>query len=384
MDEVSGKRAVDKLPLTNTPSIVMRETSSFLGRSLQPCNSLSCSSGLHMMKDDQGGGARCPQKTKSERSSACHFSTKEVTGSSSKNGSSVSAMRNPKKEAKKKIALQMDADVSETISVRDKLEVPEVVTPQEKIQKGVEESSKKGITMMEVGSFHSGPALISGSRNSNTKNFSSSAPKGERQQPTNPNMSQCGLRDLNCNSVADVFPSSSNSMHNQSLSRRKDLSNGRITEGETSTYRGKKTDETLLSFRNGLSISESRRNRNGGPPKVHRNFPSVRQRRSSGSPSERNTSSSLNEAQFTFSRLTHQDLPFTGNASSSGSSLELSNEIVPRHFAISSRMESSSGFSSGAGLSNPDSLGSASRSLINWESFQQYTMEGIAEVDNLF
>ncbi|KAK4755963.1 hypothetical protein SAY87_009720 [Trapa incisa] len=354
MDEVSGRRAVGKLHPTNRSSIITREASSFLCHGHQPHNRLSSS----RMKAGQGGGVCSPQKTKSERISTCLFGTKEVAGSSSRNGSSVSSVRIPKKEAKKKIASQLGMDVSETISIRDE----------------VEESSMKGISVMEVGSSSSGPAWISRSRNSsNSKNLPFSMAKGVRQQPLNPNMSQFGLRNTRCNSMANVFPSGSNSRHNQSLNKRKDLLNGRITGGQTSTYRGKKADETLLSSRKGLSIYESRRNKNYGSPQVQQNLPSVRLSRSSSNPNETNTGSSLNEPHFTFSRLTRQDLPFNGNSSCNRFSHELSD-------ISNNRMEGSSRFSSGSGLPNPGSLGTASHLTPLYENFQQHTIEGISEV----
>lgn len=384
MDDICGKRPVDKLSLTKRSSHAIRETSSFSGHSPQPCNRLGCSGRLNIMKGGQGGGTGCSHKAKSVRSSVCLSVGKEVTGSSSKNGSSVSARRNPKKEAQKKIALLLDTDSSETSSVRDELEGPEVVPPPEKIPKGVEELSKKGVTVMEVGSSSSGPALVSGSRTSSNIKNSPSKVKSLKQQPTNPNMGRCGLRNLKCNSTADAIPSSSRPPQNQSLSKRKDLSKGQTSEGETSTSRGKKTNETLSSSRNGVSIPESR-TETGGIPELDRNVASVRVRRSSRSTSERNTrSSSSNESRFRHSRLARRDLPVDGNASGSNSSYELSDESLFRHFSISNRPANGSRLSPGAGSSSPDSLGISSRSLINWESFQQYTMDGIAEVDNPF
>lgn len=387
MDEISGKRAVNRLPLTKTSSLAMRESSSFPGRSPQTCNRLGCSSRVNIMKSGHGVGAACPQKAKSVRSSICLSGSKEVAGSSSKNASSVSATRNPKKETQKKISLHLDMDSSESSTTCGEFEVPEpeVASPPGKIQKGFEESSKKRVTVIEVGSSSSGSASISGSRNSSIiKNSPSSKAKSVRQHSTNPNMSQCGLRNLRCNSTADMVQSSRSSQRNLNLSKRKDSFKGRISEGETSTSRGKKTDETLPSSRNGISISESRRIRNGGLPEVQRNASSVRVRRSSGSPSERSTSSSSNESQFTFSRLIHRDLPLDGNASSSGSSYDLFNESVLGRLATTNQLESIDRLSSGFGSSSPDSPGFTSRSSINWESFQQYTMEGIAEVDSLF
>ncbi|PKI51853.1 hypothetical protein CRG98_027771 [Punica granatum] len=382
MDEISGKRAVDKLPPTKRSGLVMRDTSSFSGRSPQPCNRLGCSSRANILKGGQGGGAGCPQKAKSVRSSVCHSGGKEISGSSSKNGPSVLAVKTPKKETqKKKIVLQLNTDSSDTSSTRDELEVPEVVPPPGKIQKGVEESSMDGVTVMEVGSSSSGTASISKSRNnSNSKNLGSSKAKSVRQQPANPNMGQCGLRNLRCNSTADVAPPNS-SPPNRSLNKRKDLLKGRISEGETSSSRGRKTAGTLPSSRSGVSIPESRRTRNSGPSEAHRSVSSVRVRRSPGSPSERNTrSSSSSESRFTFSRSAHRDFPVDENASSSSSPYELSNESLFRRFAISNRPGSSSGLSPGFGPSSPDNAGFSSHPSVNWESFQQYTMEGIAEV----
>lgn len=383
MDEISGKGAANKLPVTKRSGLLMRETSSFPGQSSQPCSRLSCSSRLNMTKNSQGIGGDCTQKAKSVRSSTYHSSSKDMTGSSSKNGSSVSAIKNPKKESRKQISLQLDTDSSESSRTSKEFEVPEVTAPPGKIQKAFEESPQKGVTVMEVGSSSSGSMSISGSRNSsNIKNSPLPKTKGVRHS-MNPNIRQCGLKNLRCNSTADMVQSSRSSPENPSLSKRKDYSKGRIS-GETSTSRGKKTDETLPTSRNGVSISESRRTRSGGLPEVQRSAASVRVRRSSGSPSERNTSAFSNESQFTFSRLTRRELPLDGNASSSSSSFDLSNESVFGHIAISNQQQSSDRLSSGFGSSSPDSLGFTSGSLVNWESFQHYTMEGVAEVDSLF
>ncbi|KAK4760064.1 hypothetical protein SAY87_023195 [Trapa incisa] len=337
MDELLGRRAVAKLHPTNRSSLGARDTSCLLSHGHQLHNRPSSSRRLHQMKAALDERCTCgsPHKTKSERSSACLFAS--IAGSSSRNGSSVSPMRNPKKEAKKKIALQLETD-------------------------DLGESSKKGISVMEIGSSSSRSALISRSRN---QPFSTA--KGVKQQHVNPG--QCGLRNSGCNAMVHVLSSSSNSEHNQTLNKRKDLLNGRITEGETSTCRGKKTVKTLLSSRNGLSISDSRRNRNYGRSEAHQNLPPVRLSRSSGSPGQRNMAFSLNEAWFTFSRLPRQDL-----------SHDLSDESVSRHFVVSNGMENSSKFSSGLRLPNPYSLSTASHLPTHWENFQQHAMEGISEV----
>lgn len=385
MDGISGKRLVNKLSPTKRSSLVMRNTSSFSGHSPQPCNRQACSSKLNIIKGGQGGGAGCSHKTKSVRSSVYPSGGKEVRGSSSKCGSSASAMRNPKKEAQDKIAaLQLETDSSETSSVRDQLEAPEVVLPAGKISKQIEKSSKKGVAIMEVGSSSSETASVLGSRSSsNIKSSTSSKARSFRQQPPNPNMSQSGLRDLRCNSMADVISSSSSTLQKRNVNKRKDSSKGRTSEGETSTSRGKKTHDTFRSTRNGVSITESRSETGG--MELNRSIASVGMRRSSRSPSERMTRrSSLSESRYTFPRLTHHDLSIDGNASGSSSSYELSSESIYRRFAINNRPGSSSGLSPDAELSSPDTRGTSSRSLLNWENFPQYTMEGISEVDNLF
>ncbi|KAK4746990.1 hypothetical protein SAY87_026027 [Trapa incisa] len=376
MDEVSGKGTINKLPVTKRSSLVMRESSRFQGRNPLPCNRLSCSSRLNMSKNSQGAGAGCTQKAKSVRSSICLSGSKDLTGSSSRNGSSASAIKNPKREARKQIALQLETGSSESSNTSNKIEVSEVVPPPTQN----EESSKKGVTVIEVGSSSSGSMLISKSRNrSNIRNLPLSKAKCMRHS-MNPDIRQHGLRNPRCNSTADMDQPSRSSPEQPSLSKRKVSSKGQISEGETSTSKGKKGDETLPTSRNSVSISESRRNRNDILPEVQRRAASVRSQRSSDSHSERHTSAFTNDSRFTSSRLPRRDLPLNGNASSSSSSYELSNESVFGHTATSDEPHNSERLLSSFGTSSPDSLGFTSRSLINLEIFQQYTIEGISEV----
>ncbi|KAK4774995.1 hypothetical protein SAY86_009930 [Trapa natans] len=380
MDEVSGKGAINKLPVKKRSSLTMRESSGFQGRSPQPCNRLSCSSRLNTEKNSQCAGVGWTQKAKSVRSSICLSGSKEVTGSSSRNGSSASAIKIPKREAKMmQISLKPGAYSPEISSTRNEIEVPEVVPPPGKIQKGVKESSNKGVTVIEVGSSSSG-STISKSRNiSSIRNSTLSKAKSVRHS-INPNIKQCELRNLRCNFTVNMVQPSRSLSQKPNLIKRKDYSKDRISEGKTSKSRGKKTAETLPTSRNGVLISESRRTRNDILPEVQRRAASVKPSGSSGSPSERSTSTFSNGSRVTFSRLSRRDLPLSGNASSSGSSYDLSNESVFGHTAASDRPQSIERLSSGFGASSPDSLDFTSRSLINWESFQQYTMEGVSEV----
>ncbi|KAK4757910.1 hypothetical protein SAY87_019211 [Trapa incisa] len=382
MDDISVKGPVTKLSPTKKSAPFMRNTSSFWGHGPQPSNKLACSSKLNIMKDGQGGSVGCSHKARSVRSSICLAGAEEVPGSSSRSGSSASKVRNPKNDVKKKIAaLQLGTESLETSSVGDQPEVQKVVSSPEKISKGIEKSSKKGVTIREVGSTSSGTASILGSRSGSNFNSSmSSKAKGMRLQPLNSNMSQCGLRNLRYSSKADVILSSSDTLKYRSMNKRKDMSKGQTSKGEASISRGNKTHETFMSSRNGVSITESRSETGG--TELNRSIAAVRMRWSARNPSERTTrSSSLSAPQFTFQRWAHHDLPVDGNDSGSSTSNQLPGESTYRRFTLNNHPESSSSrLSPVAEPSSHDSLDITSHTSVNWEKFQQYTMEGIAEM----
>ncbi|KAJ4707698.1 RING/U-box superfamily protein [Melia azedarach] len=401
MDGYSGKRAVDGLVVSRKNSgLVLRDTVNNRDRNAQICSRTGCSGRLNSVKGTQIG---CTEKAKSSRPSFRPSSSgKELIGSSSRTCSAVSNARKSSTNPRKKLPSQLETDSSETSSVHDEPDVPELIAPPGKIQRGLqpetEDSDSREVIVMEEGSS----SVASNTRS--RRNFhqrsgvgsqdvlvGSSVPLVPRNpsQATSANTNRHGLRNLRCNSISDVIPSSSGSLADLSFSRKKDIVKKRNSEGgSSSSSRGKKTSETSSELRNhnstdGISIYDSRRSRNWTPNRDN-GVTSVRTRRSTNSTyrmrlSNQGNGNSVapNESPVVIPRLPESDISVNQNVPTS--SPQFSAEIPSGLPSSYSPPGSSNGGLRGLLPGNPSEVG-IPRSVVNRDNFGRYNIDGIAEV----
>ncbi|KAJ0090630.1 hypothetical protein Patl1_12686 [Pistacia atlantica] len=402
MDGYSGKRAVDGLVVTKKGSgLVLRDTVNNRDRNAQFCNRIGCSGRLNSMK---GAHIGCSEKAKSSRPSFRSSSSgKEIIGSSSRTCAAVSNAKKSPTNPRKKASSQIEADSSETSSVRDEPEVSELVPPPGKIQRGLRpesEDADSGDIMITEEASSSAASNTRSRRNFHHRSglgnrdisggSSVSLPFRSTCQTTAANTNRHGLRNLRCNSISDVIPSSSSSsLAESSISKRKDMVKKRSSEGESSSSsRGKKTSESSLEVRNhssnlGVSISDSRRARNW-PPNRDNSVTSVRTRRSANGnnrarlPYQGNGNNlAPNESPVGIQRVPESDIYTDLNVPSSSPQFSL--ETPSGRLGSYSRPGSSSGSLRGLVPGSPSEVG-IPRSLINGDNFGRYNMDGIAEV----
>ncbi|KAK3213235.1 hypothetical protein Dsin_017941 [Dipteronia sinensis] len=404
MDGYSGKRAVDGGVVSKKGSgLVLRDNVNNRDRNAQFCSRIGCSGRLNSMKNTQVGYT---EKAKSSRTSFRSSSSgKEIIGSSSRTFSAVSNARKSSTNPQKKLSSQLETDSSETSSVHDEPEVSELVPPPGKIQRGlhpesVDADSRNSISMGEGSSsvatntrskrsLH--PRLGLGNRD-NLAGSSVSLASKSTGQATVANTSRHGLRNLKCNSITDVIPSSSSSSSSESsLSKRKDMAKKRNSEGESSSSsRGKKASEPSLEMRNqssnhgGVSISDSRRTRNWAPIRDN-GVASVRTRRSTNNNNRTRLSNpgsgnglSPNGLPIVIAGLSESDRPVDPNVPTS--SPQFSVETPSGRPSSYSRPGSSSGSLLRGYMPGSPSEVSFHRSLMNRDNFGRYNMDGIAEV----
>ncbi|CAJ1972200.1 unnamed protein product [Sphenostylis stenocarpa] len=264
MGEYSGSRGVNGVVVPRKRmSHAFRDTANTRERTGQICSKLGCSSRANIPEVAQ---VRSSEKGKSLRPSFQSSSSRKETI-----GSFPRSTSNPAKrimEPRKKLSSQFEIDSSETSSVQDEPELPELISSSVAILRGPKSrggsSESSNVRLMEVGSS----SALSNTRSQSNLNQR----PGLRGQETKSTgsvrhavASKYGVRNIRCNSISDVIPAASK---DSSLNRRKDTSKKRNCEGESSsTVRGKITIGSSLegrnsASRNGISISDSRRSRN--------------------------------------------------------------------------------------------------------------------------
>ncbi|XP_044464233.1 uncharacterized protein LOC123194847 [Mangifera indica] len=401
MDVYSGKRAVDGLVVTEKGSgLVLRDSVNNRDQNSQFCNRIGCSGRLNSMKGTQIG---CSEKAKSSRPPFRYSSSgKEIVGSSSRTFAAASNAKKSSTNPRKKVSSQIETDSSETSSVQDEPEVSELIPPPGKIQRGLclesEYADSQDVMKMEEASSSTASNTRS-RRNLNQRSAlgnrdisggsSVSLPSRSTCQTTAVNTSRHSFKNLRCNSVSDVITSSSRSLSESSVSKRKDMVKKRSSEGESSSSsRGKKTSEPLPevlcnhSSNHGVSISDSRRDRNW-PSNRDNGVTSVRTQRSTNGNnrarlSNRGNRNNLapNESPVGISRVTESHI---SDLIVPSSSPQFSLETPSGRPGSYSRPGSSSGSLLGFAPGSPSEVGIA-RSLINRDNFGHYNMDGIAEV----
>ncbi|KAL5782905.1 hypothetical protein ACOSP7_007934 [Xanthoceras sorbifolium] len=402
MDGYSGKRAGDGVVVSKKGSgLVLRDSVNNRDRNAQFCSRIGCSGRLNSMKGTQVG---CSEKAKPSRPSFRSSSSgKEIIGSSSRTCSAVgNNARKSSTNPRKKPSSQLETDSSETSSVHDEPEVSVLIPPPGKIHRGLHpESVDADRNSILMGEGSSSVATNTRSRrNLHPKSGLSnrdilagpsvSLTSRSTGQAAAVNTSRHGLRNLKCNSVTDVIPSSSGSSSESNLSRRKDTAKKRSSEGEgSSSFRGKKASEPSSEMRNhssnhGVSISDARRTRNWVPSRDNGGVASVRTRRSTNSNNRTRLSNpgtgnglAPNGSPIVIAGLSESDIPVDPNVPSS--SPQFSVETPSGRPSSYSRPGSSSGSLRGYMPGSPSEV-SFARSLVNRDNFARYNMDGIAEV----
>ncbi|XWS72829.1 hypothetical protein CRYUN_Cryun02cG0074000 [Craigia yunnanensis] len=386
MDGYTGKRAVDGLVVPGKGSgLILKDHVNNREQNAQFCNRIGCSGRLNSMKSTPNG---CSEKAKSSRSSYRSSSSgKEVVGNSRKSST------NPQK----KLSSQLETDSSETSSVQYEPKVSELIHPPGKIQRGLrpeaEDADSREVTVMKVGSS-SVPSNTrlrrnfiqrSGLGNQDTlASPSVTLASRSASQATRANTNRYGLRNLRCNYISDVVPSGCSSS-DSSLSRRKDTVKKRNSDGEgSSSTRGKKLSGSSLEERNnssshGVSISNSRRDRNWPTNRDSGVASSVRTRRSNSSygigrlPNQANGNSLiLNESPVVMPQVPQYDIPIDLNDPVSAETTLTRGSSYSRSGSISESLRSIM-------PSSPSEVG-IYRTSVNQDSFPRYNMDGIAEV----
>lgn len=394
MDGCSGKRAINGLVVSRKGSgLVLRDNDR--DRDAQFCNRIGCSAKLNTMKGTQIGssGKAKPAKPSFRASS----SGKEIIGSSSRNCTAVTSGRKTSTNTKKKLSTLLETDSSETSSVQDELEVSET-NPPGKIQRGFQRDSEysdpKEITVSEAGSsslkssarsrrnFHQRSGLSNQDSfvGSSISSSSASINQGARDG------SRYGLRNLKCNSVADVVSSGSSSS-DSNPSRRKDSLKKRNFDAESSSSsRGRKITGPSFEVRtynpsHGVSISDTRQTRNW-PSNRDTCVSSVRTQRSMNSYNRTRLSNdgngnilSLNESPVIDSQAIQPEISIDLND-------PISTEPSPRPPSSYSRSGSASEHL--RNLVPGSAEAGVTHSLANRDSFRRYNMDGIAEVLSFF
>ncbi|BFG18680.1 hypothetical protein CerSpe_049540 [Prunus speciosa] len=394
MDEYSGKRAVNRLVSKRGSGLVLRETPN-RDPNAQNCSRLGCSGRLNTVK-----GAQIEKAKSSRPAFRSTSSGKEIIGSSSRSCIAVGNTRKSITEPCKKLSSNLETDSSETSSVQDDPEVSELAPPPGKIQRGLHPESKNAesseVTLMEVGSsdvasntrsrrsfnqrsgLRNQDSLVGSNVSSGSKNTS---------QATRASTTRNGLRNLRCNSISDVVPSSCSSS-DSSLNRRETIKK-RISEGESSSAaRGKKMNGSSSAGQNsnsshGISISDSRRARNM-PSNRDNGAASVRTRRtvtghSRGRLSNQGSGNNLsaNESPVVGPQTSHPEMSINLNAPSSLQQFSHEAPLIrPNSY---SRPGSSSGNLHSIMRAGAADVG-FSRSLMNQDGLRRYNMDGIAEV----
>ncbi|KAE8664306.1 putative Thioredoxin domain-containing protein [Hibiscus syriacus] len=387
MDGYNGKRAVDGPVVHGKGSgRILNDSVNNREQNAQFCNRIGCSGRLNSSKGTPNGGF---DKAKSSRPYHSSSSGKQVIGNSSRVSSAVSNTKKSSTNPRKKLSSQLETDSSETSSLKDEPEVPELIPPPGKIlHHESNNADSRDVTVMGVGSSsvasNSRPWRKFIQRSGLGNQYTLASPSvtlgsQSTSQVTRSSTSKYGLRNLRCNSISDVVITGSSSS-DSSLTKKKDMVKKRNSDEEgTSSTKGKKLSGPSSEGRNnisghGVSISDSKRGRNWPSNRDSAVVASVRTRRSNSSyvrgrlPNQANRNSlTLNESPIAMLQVPQSDIPNDLSAPVSTRASRYS-QLGSVSEDLHSIMQSS-----------PSEVGT-NRTLVNRDSFRRYNMDGIAEV----
>ncbi|GAU15205.1 hypothetical protein TSUD_09430 [Trifolium subterraneum] len=335
MDENPSKKGTDGMVAPRKRiSVVFRDTANTRNRNDQICSRVGCSSTANPPKVAQ---VKSSEKVKSSRPSMQSTSSgKEVIGSSRRTAT------NPAKPLTK----------------------PRRTLTSSALQADEEGKKSTNVTLTEVRKS-SGVSNLPSQRNFNQRpgfRQQENESKGPVKQAVS--SSKYGLRNLRCNTISDIIPSScSSSSSDSTLNRKKAVIKKRNTGEESSlTVKGKKMTGSSLErlnsgSRNGISISEARGPRNI-PPRKDNSRATVRPERSVSRYARGRLSSQGNENP-TETNEPHVELP------SSPHCIDLNSPVIEE---LSDTMPMS-----------PEEY-DISHSVINRNGLRRYDMDIISEV----
>ncbi|PNX98897.1 zinc finger family protein [Trifolium pratense] len=335
MDENPKKKGTDGMVAPKKRmSVVFRDTANTRNRNDQICSRVGCSSTANPPKVAQ---VRPSEKGKSSRPSMQSTSSgKEVIGSSRRTAT------NPAKPLVK----------------------PRRTLTSSGLQADKEGKESTNVTLTEVRKS-SGVSNLSSQRNFNQRpgtGFSQRENESIRPAKQAVSSSKYGLRNLRCNTISDIIPSSCSSS-DSTLNRKKAMVKKINTGGESSsTVKGKKMTGSSLEglnsgSRNGISISEARGSKNI-PPRRDNSRTTVRPERSISRYARGGLSSQGNE------NLTETNEPRV-QLPSSPHRIDLNSPVIE---VLSDIMPIS-----------PEEYDTP-HSLINQNGFRRYDMDNISEV----
>lgn len=331
------------------------------------CSRIGCSSRISSTK-----GAPIDHKEKSIGSSFRSPSNgKETVGSSSRSTSGFGGAKKASKViGRRQPSSLLDIDSSESSSVNDESATAERALPRGKTKESTisvhSENSVSGEVVTEAGSSSSGSSR---SIHQRPDLVTRDARMGKSGQNARGIVNRHGSGDLRSKSVSDVLPSNSNPTRKSNVFRKKN------SDGESSSSsRGNKTDGSVVGGRNqssphgnGITMSESRRNRN--LPSVRDNsVVSSSTRRSTGYYGRIGRSGAVATLQAP-QPATRADLNPSRSAEVSRSPSNSYSRPISSNGRLRSLMRPAS----------PSETG-LSRSLMNRDGFRRYNMNGVAEV----
>ncbi|CAH8324894.1 unnamed protein product [Eruca vesicaria subsp. sativa] len=338
MDGFKGKRTAAPVMPRRASGLVLHENMKKKDDKVVPtCSRVSCSSRI----SSNHKGVSIDNKPKSTLRSPSNG--KETVGSSSRTLSG-GLTKVSKVTSRRQLSSLLDTDSSESSSVND--EAARGKTKESTIREVVKEagSSSRGASR----SIHQRPGLV-------TRDTRIGSISGQN--------ARVGLRDLRSKPESDVLPSSSNPTRKINTFRKKN------SDGESSSSsRGNKAVIEVKNqsspHGNGITMSESRRNRN---------LPSVRDNSvvSSSTRSRTGRSSGAGTA------LQAPPQPVTRAGLNPSRSTEVSRS--PLH-SYSRPISSSNGRLRSLMMPGSPSEARLSRSLMNRDGFRRYDVNGVAEV----
>ncbi|VVB17261.1 unnamed protein product [Arabis nemorensis] len=331
------------------------------------CSRIGCSSRISSTK-----GPLADHKAKSTVSSfRPPVNGKETVGSSSR---SMSGFGGAKKVSKvigrRQLSSLLDTDSSENSSVQDESAMTGRALPRGKTKESTisvhSENNVSGEVVTEAGSSSSGsirsihqrPGLVT-----------RDARVGKTGQNARASVNRNGMGDLQSKSVSDVLPSNSNPARKSNIFRKKN------SDGESSSSNSRnKTVESVVGGRNqssphnnGITMSESRRNRN---------LPSVRDNSVVSSSTRRLPGYHGRTGRSGAVATLRAPQPATRADLNPSRSAEVSRSPSNSY----SRPINSNGRLRSLMMPGSPSRAGLSRSLMNREGFRRYNMNGVAEV----
>ncbi|CAA0404664.1 unnamed protein product [Arabidopsis thaliana] len=365
MDGFKGKRTSRPIMPRKASGLVLHENMKKKDdKSVVPiCSRIGCSSRVSSTKGDL-----IDHKAKATVSSfRSSLNGKETVGSSSR---SMSGFGGTKKASKvigrRQLSSLLDMDSSESSSVNEESPKGERGKKKEGTISVHSENSVSGEVVTEAGSssretdrsIHQRPDLVS--RDARVSNS---------EQNARACVNKNGLRDLRSKSGSDVLPSNSTPPRKSNIFRKK------TSDGESSSSsRGNKTEGSMVGGKNisspqgnGITMSDSRRNRN---------IPSVRDNSVVSSSTRRSTGYYGRTGRAGAVATLQAPRPPTRADLNPSRSAEVSRSPLNSY----SRPISSNGRLRSLMMPGSPSEAGHSRSLMNRDTFRRYNMNGVAEV----